>query len=110
MVRMVELIQSYHPQRTNPWQCRNEYLKTLVKGKAKADIAGLEYSVVIHSAAWNALVTNFERPQTIVSAQMKNIHLSPFIKSHDLVAIKKYAQLITTSVQVLKRFGFTGDL
>ena len=86
------------------------HLKTLVKGKAKAAIAGLGYSGVMYSAAWNALVTNFGRPQTIVNAQMKQIHFSPFIKSHDSAAIIKYAQLITTCVNVLKQFGFTGDL
>ena len=86
------------------------HLKTLVKGKAKAAIAFLGYSGVMYSAAWHALVTNFGRPQTIVNAQMKQIHLSPFIKSHDSAAIIKYAQLITTCINVLKQFGFTGDL
>ena len=86
------------------------HLKTLVKGKAKAAIAGLGYSGVMYSAAWNALVTNFGRPQTIVNAQMMQIHFSPFIKSHDSAAIIKYAQLITTCVNVLKQFGFTEDL
>ena len=86
------------------------HLKTLVKGKAKAAIVGLGYSGVMYSAAWNALVTNSGRPQTVVNAQMKLIHFSPFIKSHDSAAIIKYALLITTCVNVLKRFGFTGDL
>ena len=86
------------------------HLKTLVKGKAKAAIAGLGYSGSMYTAAWNALVTNFGRPQTIVNAQMKLIHTSPFIKSHDSAAIIKYAQLITTCVNVLKQFGFDGDL
>ena len=79
------------------------HLKTLVKGKAKAAIAGLGYSGVMYSAAWKALVTNFGRPQTIVNAQTKQIHLSPFIKSHVSAAIIKYAQLITTCVTVLKQ-------
>ena len=86
------------------------HLKTLVKGKAKAAFAGLGYSGVMYSAAWNALVTSFGLPQTIVNSQMKRIHLRPFIKSHDSAAIIKYAQLITTCVNVLKQFGFTGDL
>ena len=86
------------------------HLKTLVKGKAKAAIAGLGYSGSMYTAAWNALVTNFGRPQTIVNAQMKLIHTSPFIKSHDSAAIIKYAQLITTCVNVLEQFGFDGDL
>ena len=86
------------------------HLKTLVKGKAKAAIAGLGYSGSMYTAAWNALVTNFGRPQTIVNAQMKLIHTSPFIKSHDSAAIIKYAQLITTCLNVLKQYGFDGDL
>ena len=86
------------------------HLKTFVKGKAKAAIAGLDYSRSLYTAAWNALVTNFGRPQTIVIAQMKLIPTSPFIKSHDSAAIITYAQLITTCVNVLKQFGFAGDL
>ena len=65
------------------------HLKIFVKGKSKAAIAVLGYSGVMSSAAWNALVTNFRRPQTIVNAQMKQIYLSPFIKSHDSAAIIK---------------------
>ena len=86
------------------------HLKTLVKGKAKAAIAGLGYSGSMYTAAWNALVTNFGSPQTIVKAEMKLIHTSPIIKSHDSAAIIKYAQLITTCVNVLKQYGFDGDL
>ena len=41
---------------------------------------------------------------------MKLIHTYPFIKSHDSAAINKYAQLITTCVNVLNQYGFTGDL
>ena len=81
------------------------HLKPLVKGKAKAANAGLGYSGMLYSAEWNALVTNFGRPQTNVDAQMKQIYLSPFIKSHDSTAIKTYAQLITTCVNVLKQYG-----
>ena len=86
------------------------HLETLVKGKAKAGNAGVGYSGSIYTAAWNALVTNFGRPRKIVNAQMKLIHTSPFIKSHDSAAIIKYGQLITTCVNVLKQFGFEGDL
>ena len=89
---------------------KTSHWKTLVKGKAKAAIAGLRYSGVMFSAAWNALVVRFERPQILVNAQLKQIHFSLFIKSHDSAAIIKYAQLITTCANVLKQFGFTGDL
>ena len=73
------------------------HLKTLLNGKAKAAIAGLGYT------AWDTLVRNFGRPQTVVNAQMKLIHTYPFIKSHDSAAIIKYAQLITTCVNVLNQ-------
>ena len=86
------------------------YLKTLVKGKAKAAIAGLGYSGALYHTAWDTLVRNFGRPQTVVNAQMKLIHTYPFIKSHDSAAIIKYAQLITTCVSILNQYGYTGDL
>ena len=65
------------------------HLKTLVKGKAKAAIAGLGYSGSMYTAAWNALKTIVGRPQTIVNAQMKLIHTSPLMKSHNSAAIIK---------------------
>ena len=68
------------------------HLKTLEKGKARASIAGLGYSGSMYTAAWNTLVTNFGRSQTMVNDQMKLIHTCPFIKSHDFAAIIKYAQ------------------
>ena len=86
------------------------HLKTLVKGKAKAAIGGLGYSGALYHTAWDKLVRNFGRSQTVVNAQMKLIHTYPFIKSHDSAAIIKYAQLITTCVSVLNQYGFTGDL
>ena len=38
------------------------HLKTLVKGKAKAAIAGLGYSGALYHTAWDTLVRNFGRP------------------------------------------------
>ena len=70
------------------------HLKTSRKGKAKS--AGLGYSVALYHTAWDTLVRNFGRPQTVVNAQRKLIHMYPSIKSHDSVAFIKYAQLITT--------------
>ena len=86
------------------------HLKTLVKGKAKAAIAGIGYSGALYYTAWDTLVRNFGRPQTKVNAQMKLIHTYPFINSHDSAAIIKYSQLIKTCVSVLNQYGFTGDL
>ena len=41
---------------------------------------------------------------------MKLVHTYPFINSHDSAAIINYAQLLTTCVSVLNKYGFTGDL
>ena len=40
------------------------HLKTLVKGKAKAAIAGFGYSGALYHTAWDTLVRNFGQPQT----------------------------------------------
>ena len=86
------------------------HLKTLVKGKAKAAIAGLGYSGALYHTAWDTLVRNFGRHQIVVNAQMKLIHAYPSIKSHDSAAIIKFSQLKTACLSVLNKYGFTGDL
>ena len=56
------------------------HLKTLLKGKVKAAIAGLGYSGALYHTAWDTLVRDFGRPQAVVNAQMKLIHMYSFIK------------------------------
>ena len=56
------------------------HLKTLLKGKAKAAIAGLGYSGALYHTAWDTLARDFGRPQAVVNAQMKLIHMYSFIK------------------------------
>ena len=56
-------------------KAKMSHLKTLLKGKeAKAAIAGLGYSGALYHTAWDTLVRNFGRHQTVVNAQMKLIH------------------------------------
>ena len=86
------------------------HLKTFVKGKAKAAIVGLGYSGALYHTAWDTLVRNFGRPQTVGNAQIKLIHTYLFIKPHGSAAIINYSQLITACVSVLNHYGFTGDL
>ena len=69
---MVHLIHCYHSNAPVDDNAKMSCLKTLVEGEAKATIAGLGYSAVMYSAAWNALFTNVGRPQTIVTARMKH--------------------------------------
>ena len=86
------------------------HLKTLVKGKADAAIAGLGYSRALHHTAWDTFVRNLVRSQTVFNAQMKLIQTYFFIRSPDSAAILEYAQLITTCVSILNQYAFTGDL
>ena len=86
------------------------HLKTLVKDKAKAAIAGFGYSGALYHTAWQTLERNFGRPQSLVNTQMRQIYQFPFIKSNDSAAIIKYSQLIATCVSVLNQYSFTGDL
>ena len=77
------------------------HLKTLVKGETKA---GQRWSRVLRSdvkCCMKCVSCQFWT-QSLVSAQMKQIHLNPFINSHDSVTNIKYDQLITTCVNVLK--------
>ncbi len=64
----------------------------------------------MYSPAWNALVRNFGRPQLVVNAQLKQLHTFPFIKPHDSAAIIKFAQLVSSCVNVLHQFDCQGDL
>ena len=57
------------------------HLKTSAKGKTKVAIASLGYSGAMYQTAWDTLVRNFGRPQTVVNAQMKLIHTQLQIKS-----------------------------
>ena len=94
----------------NDANAKTSHSKTPVKGKDKATIAGLGYSGALYHTAWDTLVRNFGRPQTVVIAQMKLIHAYPFTKSHDSAAIIKNFYLITTCVSVFNQYGSTGDL
>ena len=89
------------------------HLKTLVKGKAKAANAGLGYSGAFNHTAWDTLVRNFGRHQTVFNDKKNSSISSPFIKSPESTAIIKYSQLITfitSCVSVLNQYGFTDDL
>ena len=95
-------------------KAKMSHLKTFVKGKTKGAMAGLGYSGALYHTAWDTLVGNLHRPQTVVNAQMKlstlEIQKYPFIKSHDSAAIIKYVQLISTCVNVLHQYGSSEDL
>ena len=86
------------------------HLKTLVTGRAKAAIDGMGYSGEMYPIAWNTLQQNFGRTKVIVNAQLRQIYSFPFIKPNDSAAIIKFAQTVSTCVNVLTLHNCTGDL
>ena len=58
--------------------------KTMVTGKAKEAKAGLGYTAeMAYNVAWNILVQNFGKPQTVVNAQLKRFYSFPPTKPDD---------------------------
>ena len=86
------------------------HLKTMVTGKAKEAIAGLEYTAEMYNVAWNVLVRNFGKPQIVVNAQWKRIYSFPPMKPYDGAALIKFARIVSSCVNVLTQFNYVGDL
>ena len=86
------------------------HLKTMVTGKVKEAIAGLGYTTEMYNVAWNVLVGNFGKPQTVVKAQLKRIYSFLPMKPYDGAALIKYARTVSSCVNVLTQFNYVGDL
>ena len=86
------------------------HLKTMVTGKAKEAIAGLGNTAEMYNVAWNVLVRNFGNPQTVVTAQLKRIYSFPPMKPYDVVALIRFAGIVSSCVNVLTQFNYVGDL
>ena len=89
---------------------KKNHLKTMVTGKAKEAIADLGYSAEMYNVAWNILVRNFGKPQMVVNAQLKRIYSFPPMKPDDVAALIKCARIVSSCVNVLTQFNYTGDL
>ena len=63
---------------------------SLLKGKAKAAIEGMGFSVQMYQVAWQILEHDFGRPELVVNAQLRKIHAYPFIKPHDSLEVVRY--------------------
>ena len=86
------------------------HLKTLVTGKAKEVIAGLDYIEDMYDVAWNTLVAHFGTPQVVVNAQLRRIYTFPPVKANDSVALVQYSRIVSSCVQVLTQMNYVGDL
>ena len=86
-----------------------KYLKTLVIGKEKQAIEGVEYSGQMYHAASQTLKHDFGRTELILDAQLRKIHAYPFISLHDSLEIVKFSQVISGCVNVLTQTGYKLD-
>ena len=67
-----------------------KYLKLLLNGKTKAAIEGMAFSGHMYQVAWQALEHDFEIPELVLNAQLREIHVYPFIKPHASLEIVRY--------------------
>ena len=93
----------------NDTSLKMNLLKTLVTGKAKEVIAGLDYTGDMN-VAWNTLVAHFGRPQVVVNAQLRRTYTIAPVKAYDSVALVKYSRIVPSCVQILTQMKDVGDL
>ena len=88
----------------------NQYLKTLVTGKATAAIEDMGYSSQRYQLAWQTLEHDFGRSELVVNAQLRKTHVYSFIKPHDSLEIVKYSHVVSGCVKILTQFGYEMDI
>ena len=87
-----------------------QYLKTTLKGQAKAAISGMGFSSQSYYCAWDKLSEKYGRSDVIVNAQFKKIHTHPPFRLEDSTSIDKFANVVTKVVNTLTQLGYTSDL
>ena len=84
-----------------------QYLKTILKGQAKAAISGMGFSSQSYYHAWDILCEKYGRSDIIVNAQFKQKHTHPPIWHDDSTSIVKFANVFTNVVNTLTQIGYT---
>ena len=87
-----------------------QYLKTSLKGQAKAAISGMGFSSQSYYHAWDILCEKYGRSDFIVNAQFKKMHTHPPVRHDDSTSIVKFANVVTNMVNTLTQLGYTSDL
>ena len=87
-----------------------QYLKTSLRGQAKAAISGMGFSSQSYYHAWDILCEKYGRSDFIVNAQFKKIHTHPPVRHDDSTIIVKFANVETNVVNTLTQLGYTSDL
>ena len=86
-----------------------QYLKTSLKGQAKAAISGMGFSSQSYYHAWDILCEKYGRSDVIVNAQFKKIHTNPPIRHDDSTSIVRFANVVTNVVNTLTQLEYTPD-
>ena len=87
-----------------------QYLKTSLKGQAKAAISGMGFNLQSCNHVLDILCEKYGRSDVIVNAQFKKLHSHPPIRRDDSTSIVKFANVVTIVVNTLTQLGYTSDL
>ena len=77
------------------------YLKTSANSKAESTLESLSFSEQIYVLAWQTLEHGSGEPELLVEAQLKDIHVDPFIKQRDALEIVNYLEVVFGCVTML---------
>ena len=64
----------------------------------------------MNNVAWNVLVRNIGKHQTVVNAQLERVYSFPPMKSYDGAALIKFVRIVSSCENVLTQFNYVGDL
>ena len=103
--RMVWSVQSAIDSQSLTDDVKLTYLKTLVTGKAKTDIAEFAYCGAMYKDALRTLERKFGQPHVVVSLHLNNFSSFPPLKMHNSDNIINYSRCISSLVALI-RFGF----
>ena len=78
------------------------HLKTLLTGKARSAISGMEYSGQFYGAAWRILERKFGRLHVIIDAQLEGHRKASQVKPHNSTGLISFAVIASNFVNVLK--------
>ena len=87
-----------------------KYLRTSLRGQAKAALFGKGFSSQSYYHAWDILWEKYGRSDVIVNAQFKKIHIHPPVRHDDSTSVVKFANVVTNVLNTLTQLEYTSDL
>ena len=89
---------------------KTSHLKTLLTGRARSAISGMEYSGQFYGSAWSILEGQFGRPHVIIDAKLESLCRSSQAKPHNSTGLISFSVNVSNFVNVLKEYKHIGDL